>query len=145
MESFVIIVNGWKPLTIITKRSILDVAAVSASATIDFQLTYAYWSGVKIKHDVSMTSANCCGAFLLEKHGSYIRKNCLISYVVKVLESFLCGTSFFLKLPYKIFYLYWNKNSFKAFYGKFLISKNQSIYLQNLYQGTFIVILKSLV
>ena len=27
MESFVIIVNGCKPLTIITKRSILDVAA----------------------------------------------------------------------------------------------------------------------
>ena len=28
MEHLVIIVNGWKPLTIITKRSILDVAAV---------------------------------------------------------------------------------------------------------------------
>ena len=28
MESFVIIVNGWKPLTIITKHSILDFAAV---------------------------------------------------------------------------------------------------------------------
>ena len=28
MECFVIIVNGWKPLTIITKRLILDVAAV---------------------------------------------------------------------------------------------------------------------
>ena len=28
MEQFVIIVNGWKPLTIITKSSILDVAAV---------------------------------------------------------------------------------------------------------------------
>ena len=28
MEHFVIIVNGWKPLTIITKPSILDVAAV---------------------------------------------------------------------------------------------------------------------
>ena len=28
MELFVIIVNGWKPLTIITKSSILDVAAV---------------------------------------------------------------------------------------------------------------------
>ena len=27
MKYFVIIVNGWKPLTIITKRSILDVAA----------------------------------------------------------------------------------------------------------------------
>ena len=28
MERFMIIVNGWKPLTIITKHSILDVAAV---------------------------------------------------------------------------------------------------------------------
>ena len=28
MESFVIIISGWKTLTIITKRSILDVAAV---------------------------------------------------------------------------------------------------------------------
>ena len=28
MELFVIIVNGWMPLTIITKSSILDVAAV---------------------------------------------------------------------------------------------------------------------
>ena len=28
MERFVIIVKGWKPLTIITKRSILDVAQV---------------------------------------------------------------------------------------------------------------------
>ena len=27
MERFLIIVKGWKPLTIITKRSILDVAA----------------------------------------------------------------------------------------------------------------------
>ena len=27
MERFVIIVNGWKPLIIITKRSILDLAA----------------------------------------------------------------------------------------------------------------------
>ena len=27
MEGFVIIVKGWKPLTIITKRSILDFAA----------------------------------------------------------------------------------------------------------------------
>ena len=28
MERFVILVNGWNPLTIITKRSISDVAAV---------------------------------------------------------------------------------------------------------------------
>ena len=32
MEHFVIIVNGWKPLTIITKSSILDVAAVLDSS-----------------------------------------------------------------------------------------------------------------
>ena len=35
MERFVIIVNGWKPLTIITKHSILDVAAV-----VDPPMTY---------------------------------------------------------------------------------------------------------
>ena len=28
MERFVIIINGWKPLAIITRRSILDVVAV---------------------------------------------------------------------------------------------------------------------
>ena len=28
MERFVIIANGWKPLTIITKHSILDIAAI---------------------------------------------------------------------------------------------------------------------
>ena len=27
MERFVVIVNGWKPLTVITKRTILDIAA----------------------------------------------------------------------------------------------------------------------
>ena len=39
MERFVIIVNGWKPLTIITKRSILDVAVVldpSMISTVSF-------------------------------------------------------------------------------------------------------------
>ena len=35
MERFVITVNGWKPLTIITKYSILDVAAV-----LDLRLIY---------------------------------------------------------------------------------------------------------
>ena len=36
MEHFVIIVNGWKPFTIITKHSILDVAAaLDSSLTIN--------------------------------------------------------------------------------------------------------------
>ena len=36
MEHFVLIVNDWKPLTIVTKNSILDVAAVLDSPLITF-------------------------------------------------------------------------------------------------------------
>ena len=36
MECFVIIVNGWSPLTIITKHSILDVAAALDPPLVDF-------------------------------------------------------------------------------------------------------------
>ena len=40
MERFVIIVNGWKPLTNITKRSILDVAAaLDPPLTLDVYVT----------------------------------------------------------------------------------------------------------
>ena len=48
MECFVIIVNGWKPLSIITKHSILDVAASPRSAPalsvffVFFFLNYRY-------------------------------------------------------------------------------------------------------
>ena len=38
MERFVIIVNGWKRLTIITKRSILDDAAVLDAPLVDLKL-----------------------------------------------------------------------------------------------------------
>ena len=37
MERFVIIVNSWKPLTIITKRSILDVAAVLDPPLVEYE------------------------------------------------------------------------------------------------------------
>ena len=40
MERFVIIVNGWKPLTIITKRSVLDVAAAHSNLNAMLQ----HWS-----------------------------------------------------------------------------------------------------
>ena len=45
MERFVIIVNGSKPLTIITKRSILDVAAVlyQPLTVVDDFLTKIQW------------------------------------------------------------------------------------------------------
>ena len=49
MECFVIIVTGWKPLTIITKRSILDVAPALDPPLIP--VTYFYPnSELKIKH-----------------------------------------------------------------------------------------------
>ena len=40
MEYFVIIVNGWKPLTIITKRSTLDVAAVPDPSLIIYHTVF---------------------------------------------------------------------------------------------------------
>ena len=38
MEHFVIIVNGWKPLTIITKRSILDAAVALDPPMLPFRI-----------------------------------------------------------------------------------------------------------
>ena len=45
MEHFVIMVNGWKPLTIITKSSILDVAAVPDPRLIVslFNFSLSHW------------------------------------------------------------------------------------------------------
>ena len=44
MEVFVIILNGWKPLTIFTKSSILDVAAVLDTPLVAFHfLTANNW------------------------------------------------------------------------------------------------------
>ena len=48
MESFVIIVNGFQPLTIITKRSILDVAAALDPPLCLIQTTYSLINGVYI-------------------------------------------------------------------------------------------------
>ena len=61
MEHFVIIVNGWKPLTIVTKYSILDVATalefnkigakvmilMSGINDIDFINTTYKWANIK--------------------------------------------------------------------------------------------------
>ena len=44
MEHFVIIVNGWKPLTIITKRSILDVAVVLDPSIFDVIMSFLLFS-----------------------------------------------------------------------------------------------------
>ena len=52
MEYFVIIVNGWNPLTIITKRSILDVAAALDTSLTDENIT------LKIKNETISSSSN---------------------------------------------------------------------------------------
>ena len=46
MEHFVIIANGWKPLTIITKRSILDVVVV-----LDLPLIYIIYMFLFISNE----------------------------------------------------------------------------------------------
>ena len=48
MERFVIIVNGWKPLTIITKRSILDVVAVLDPSLLQY---HWYWFSLVSLYD----------------------------------------------------------------------------------------------
>ena len=47
MECFVIIVNGWKPLTVITKHSILDAAAALGLSLIIFAKSNIFdaWQG----------------------------------------------------------------------------------------------------
>ena len=41
MERFVVIVNGWKPLTIITKHSIFDVAAALDPALTTYPVSHS--------------------------------------------------------------------------------------------------------
>ena len=47
MEHFVIIVNGWKPFTVIRKCSIFDVAVV-LDPPMDFVQVYVSWVGTKL-------------------------------------------------------------------------------------------------
>ena len=54
MESFVIIVNGWEPLTIITKNSILDVATVLDPALRLKFYTEIYCSSVSLVSTLDM-------------------------------------------------------------------------------------------
>ena len=49
MERFVIIVNGWKPLTIIIKRSILDVAAALDPPLVRFTKCNCKPTKIKVK------------------------------------------------------------------------------------------------
>ena len=51
MERFVIIVNGFSPLTIITKRSILDVAAVLDSTLMQDKKLSQYTNVESINHN----------------------------------------------------------------------------------------------
>ena len=53
MELFMIIVNGWKPLTIITKSSILDVVAVldpPLRLVMDYQTKCDYVESLKVSN-----------------------------------------------------------------------------------------------
>ena len=61
MEHFVIIVNGWKSLTIITKSSILDVAAV-----LDPPLLLSHESLVYVKEKLRIKNKNLTNHVFVE-------------------------------------------------------------------------------
>ena len=67
MESFVVVVNGWKPLTIITKRSILDVAAALDPP---LKIKYPLWQDVtfgsiRLLREEKYTSNSYLSTFLI--------------------------------------------------------------------------------
>ena len=72
MEPFVIIVNGWKPLTIITKSSILDVAAALdpplAPYTIEFPL---FVFSVMLYLACVLFTLYSCSALLISGHSLF--------------------------------------------------------------------------
>ena len=57
MEYFVIIVNGWRPLTIITKYSILDVAAALDPSLMIISLTRVMFSLPKSKIELGKVAS----------------------------------------------------------------------------------------
>ena len=66
MERFVMIVNGWKPLTIITKRSILHVAAVldpSMNSSCFCLIYLQRRSSRVVKHDKIIDTNNVDSSF----------------------------------------------------------------------------------
>ena len=60
MECFVIIVNGFQPLTIITKHSILDVtAALDPPLIYNWQSVLSYLHLISLDHMVEIYSTGC--------------------------------------------------------------------------------------
>ena len=88
MECFVIIVNGFQPLTIITKHSILDVAAVlDPPLSILFALTLAC-EGAVLHRNIALSILVLSTKKL---YSSFLKKVFLfqkICFKVKVLKSF---------------------------------------------------------
>ena len=70
MERFVIIVNGWKLLTIITNRSILDVAAA-----LDPPLETLYYFSLPELHSVQLTIGISSEGSVFENTFFKLRKN----------------------------------------------------------------------
>ena len=97
MECFVIIANGWKPLNIITKRSILDVAAALdpplISVVLISSIRWKAWCKNK-------RSCCCCSNYF---HLQCIFQSVIISLKVKTITCFcfLIYTLFYKQHFYK--------------------------------------------
>ena len=58
MEHLVIIVNGWKPLTILTKSSILDVAAALDPPLDTFGILWKLWFYERVFLEANVIETN---------------------------------------------------------------------------------------
>ena len=80
MEHFVIIVNGWKPLTIITKSFILDVAAVldlllvSSKENLEIQVSSCSIKNENLLNIVKLLWININNDFYFYYNVNYLRK-----------------------------------------------------------------------
>ena len=84
MERFMIIVNGWKPLTIITKGSILDVAAVLDPPLIVAESRYFCKKPIL---DVWQGSEYASGVW--NKFTNWMQKNCVRNLKNTTIQGFL--------------------------------------------------------
>ena len=80
MEHFVIIVNGWKPLTIITKSFILDVAAVldlllvSSKENLEIQVSSCSIKNENLLNIVKLLWININNDFYFDYNVNYLCK-----------------------------------------------------------------------
>ena len=99
MERFVIIVISWKPLTIITKRSILNVAAVLDPPLLFMEISLLIWKINLAKHDVNFITEKI--KFSIQGFFSnFVQIRCFLRIWSHLLKKCLMGNFIFCALTF---------------------------------------------